>query len=111
MTNMHRVDKNTKFLRYGVTTTIKNSDLHEQEFQHLAKTKEIRNGDPVLHAFWALYSPLALCSMYPMHYPLSPICLQYNLRAKKWRPSCFHKYLPPQCSDIAFISRIQMQKC
>ena len=95
MTKMHRLDKNIKCLRYEVTTTIKNSDLHEQEFQHLAKTKEIRNGDPVMHAFWALYSPLALCSMYPMHNPLFPICFQYNLRAKKWRPSCFHKYLPP----------------
>ena len=76
-------------------TTIKNSDLQKQEFQQLAKTKEIRNGDPVMHAFWALYSPLALCSIYPRHNPLFPICLQYNLCAKKWRPSCFHTYLPP----------------
>ena len=72
-------------------TTIKNSDLQKQEFQQLAKTKEIRNGDPVMHAFWALYSPLALCSMYPMHNPLSPICSQYNLCAKK-----VLKYLLPK---------------
>ena len=32
-------------------TTIKNSDLQKQEFQQLAKTKEIRNGDPVMHAY------------------------------------------------------------
>ena len=63
MTKMHRVDKNTKLLRCEVTTTIKNSDLHEQEFQQFAKTKEINNGDPVMHAFWAMYSPLALRSI------------------------------------------------
>ena len=76
-------------------TTIMNSDLQKQEFQQLAKTKDIRNGDPVMHAFWALYSPLALCSMYPMHNPLFPICLQYNLLLRNGDPVVFINIYPP----------------
>ena len=58
-----------------------------------------------MHAFWAMYSPLALCSMYPCIIPFS---LPHSLRAKKLRPSFFHKYLPP--SHVASTSGIQMQK-
>ena len=66
-------------------TTIKNSDLQKQEFQQLAKTKEM--GTQLCMHFGLCIHPWRSAACTPCIIPFSPICLQYNLHAKKWRPS------------------------
>ena len=79
----------------AAATTIKNSDLQKQEFQQLAKTKEIKNGDPVMHAFWALYSPQRSAACTPCIIPFSPFVFNTICVLRNGDPVVFINIYPP----------------
>ena len=67
-----------------------------EEFQQLAKPKEIINGDPVMHAVWALYSPLgrsAACT--PCIIPFSPFVCNTICVLRNGDPVVFINIYPP----------------